>query len=327
MRYKTKGAVMMTKYMGMVFAIVAVGAALLWFNPSSQNMDQISSKPVVSVSTFPVYEAARMVAGESMDVYPIVPLGTDAHLFNPNPQTVAKISSSAFFVYNGAGFESWSEKMSHAIGDKTIIIDMSRHVKLIRASNEEDEHDAHGHDEHGHEGENDPHFWLNIDNMIVMVKVFEKTFSEKFPGNASSYHKNAENYIQELTQLKQEFQMKLQHCNIKTLVSNHDAFGYLADANGFKNISVIGLSSDEQPSAKNIADIIELVKTEKIKTVFFEEFIDDHVAHTIAKEASASVSSLHPLENVSEAELQSHQTYLSIMRDNLAKLEEAMECH
>lgn len=317
---------MATKYIGMIFAVVAVASAWFWLKPSSKTIDQTPSKPIVSVSTFPLYEAARMVGGESMDVYPIVPLGTDAHLFNPNPQTVAKISSSTFFVYSGAGFESWSEKMSHAIGDQTITIDMSRHVKLIPSSHTDDEHDTHGHEDHAHEGEYDPHFWLDIDNMISMVKVFEKTFSEKFPENASMYRKNAENYIQELTLLKQEFQMKLQHCNIKTLVSNHDAFGYLAHANGFKNISVIGLSSDEQPSAKNIADIIELVKTEKIKTVFFEEFIDDHVAHTIGKEASASVSSLHPLENVSEAELQSHQTYLSIMRDNLAKLEEAMEC-
>jgi len=326
MRYKTKGAGMTTKYIGMVFAIVAVAAALVWFNPSSQNSDQTLSKPVVSVSTFPLYEAARMVAGETMDVYPIVPLGTDAHLFNPNPQTVAKISSSAFFVYNGAGFENWSEKMAHAIGDQTVIIDMSRNVQLIRSSDMEEEHDMHGHDDHMHEGAFDPHFWLDIDNMIRMVKVFEKTFSEKFPENATLYHNNAENYIQELSQLKQEFQSKLENCKIRTLVSNHDAFGYLAHTNGFKNISVIGLSSDEQPSAKNIADIIELVKTEKINTVFFEEFIDDHVAHTIAKEASASVSSLHPLENISEAELQSHQTYLSIMRDNLAKLEKAMEC-
>lgn len=316
---------MTTKYIGMVFAIVAVAAAIIWFKPSSQQVNQTSNKPVVSVSTFPLYEAARMVAGESMDIYPIVPLGTDAHLFNPNPQTVAKISSSTFFVYNGAGFESWSEKMGHAIGDQTVIIDMSRYVKLLPSSHAGENHEMH--EDHDHEGGYDPHFWLDIDNMADIVNALEKNFSKKFPENASLYQKNAQAYIKELADLKQEYKTKLQNCKIKTLVSNHDAFGYLAHANGLKNISVIGLSSDEQPSAKNIADIIELVKTEKINTVFFEEFIDDHVAHTIAKEASASVQSLHPLENISEAELQSHQTYLSIMRDNLAKLEKAMECH
>lgn len=311
-----------TKYAGIIFAVIAIAGALFWLASPLQQDDQSDSRPVIAVSTFPLFEAARMVAGESMEVYPIIPLGTDAHMFNPNPQTVAKISSAAFFVYNGAGFESWSENMRHSIASETIVIDMSRHVGLIRSSREH--HDEH--EEHAHEGEFDPHFWLDIDNMIMVVGVFEKAFSEKYPQNAALYHENAKAYTQELRALKEEFRSKLRSCSVKTLVSNHDAFGYLAHANGFKNISVIGLSSDEQPSAKNIAQIIELVKREKINTVFFEEFINDQVAHTIAKEAGTSVQPLHPLENISEAELQSHQTYLSIMRDNLAKLETAMEC-
>jgi len=303
--------------------VVAIMIGMSFFSSTPKmKMEKGEPKSVVSVSTFSLYEIGNAVAGERLEIHSIIPLGTDAHMFSPNPKQVADIDNSALFIYNGAGFESWAEQLKNSLSKKTDIIDMSQYVHLIEGTAHHEEENS---DEHDH-GTVDPHYWLDIDNMINMTQVVDSEFSKRFPQDEALFHANAQAYIEKLQNLKREYAEGLKECKSRVLVSNHDAFGYLAHANNLQDVSVIGLSSDEQPSAKNIADIIAIVKEHQVKTIFFEEFINDNIAQTIAKEAGVNAKALQPLENISEDELKSHQTYLSIMQDNLAKLREALEC-
>lgn len=317
---------------GGIIAAIVIG--MTFFAPKPKLKEANSdSKEVITVSTFSLLEAARAVAGDAMEIRSIVPVGSDPHMFSPNPTQVAELSKSALFIYNGAGFETWAEKMKSTLPKTTAVIDMSQHVALQK--NEEEHHDEHGdeadhedHDEHEHHhhGAYDPHYWLDIDNMVKMTQTLDVEFSKRLPDKAEQFHKNATAYVAELEKLKAEYVSGFSECKNRTLISNHDAFGYLAHANKLENISVIGLSSDEQPSAKTIAHIVEVVKEHGMKTIFFEELINDNVSQTIARETGAKAVALQPLENISEDELKSHQTYLTIMRENLKKLREAMEC-
>lgn len=293
--------------LGMLLFVAGAGVLL----KKSSLTQPPANKPLVCVSTFTLYEVANAVAKETLEILPIVPLGSDAHMFSPSPAQVAQISKSSFFIYNGAGFETWTQSLKNTLPDTVNIIDMSGHVRLHKEKNDT----AY-----------DPHYWLDIDNMITMTQTLEEEFSKRFPQNTKTYHDNATAYIAQLQTLKADYRSGLKECKNRTLISNHDAFGYLASANGLENVSIIGLSSDEQPSANIIAKIITLIKEHGIKTIFFEELINDNVAQTIAKETGAAALPLQPLENISENELKSHQTYESIMRSNLAKLTQAMEC-
>ncbi len=296
--------------MGTIVIMVIIAVTFIT-KKSEQEHTDAAKRPIVSVSTFTLYEVATAISKESLEVLPIVPLGSDAHMFSPSPAQVAQISKSSFFIYNGAGFETWAESIKNTLPDSINVIDMSGHVRLHKEKNDT----AY-----------DPHYWLDIDNMIKMTQTLEAEFTKRFPQNTKTYHDNATVYIAQLQKLKGDYQSGLKECKNRTLISNHDAFGYLASANGLENVSIIGLSSDEQPSANIIAKIIALVKEHGIKTIFFEELINDNVAQTIAKETGATALPLQPLENISENELKSHQTYESIMRSNLAKLTQAMEC-
>lgn len=306
--------------------IVAIIIGMTFFAPKPQSNEvNTSSKLVVSVSTFSLLETAHAVAGDVLEMHSIVPAGSDVHMFSPNPAQVAELSRSVLFIYNGAGFETWAEKLTATLPKTTAIIDMSRHVILQKngeahSPGEIDEH------EHHHDGTYDPHYWLDIDNMITMTQTLDAEFSKLLPDQADQFHKNGAAYIAELQKLKSEYATGLSECKNRTLVSNHDAFGYLARANKLENVSVIGLSSDEQPNAQTMARVVEVVKEHGVKTIFFEALINDNVSQTIARESDAKAVSLQPLENISEDELKSHQTYLSIMRENLKKLREAMEC-
>jgi zinc transport system substrate-binding protein len=312
---------------GGIIAAIVIGVS--FFSPKPQaKQTEGEAKPIVSVSTFSLYEVARAIAGDELEVHNIIPLGGDAHMFSPNPTQVAEISRASLFIYNGAGFETWAESLKNTLPKTTQILDMSQHVALQKS--EEDHHDEHeegddDHEDHQH-GAYDPHYWLDIDNMIKMTQTLDGEFSKLLPSKAEIFHGNATTYIGELQKLKSEYMAGLAECKNRTLVSNHDAFGYLAHSNKLENVSVVGLSSDEQPSAKNIADIITVVKEHGVKTIFFEEMINDNVSQTIARETGAKAVPLQPLENISQDELKSHQTYLSIMRENLKKLREAMEC-
>ena len=293
--------------------LIIIGVSLRFFVPESST-DSVSQKgkPIVAVSTFTLYEVSNIIAGETLEIFPIVPLGSDAHMFSPTPAQVAKISNAAFFIYNGAGFETWAKSLENTLPKEVKVIDMSTHVGLLKEKDD---------------AVYDPHYWLDIDNMIKMTQTLEGEFSKHFPEHSATYHQNAALYIETLRKLKADYQEGLKKCKNRTLITNHDAFGYLAHANNLKNISIIGLSSDEQPSAKIISEVIALVKEHGIKTIFFEEMINDNVSQTIARETDTEAQPLQPLENISEDELKSHQTYESIMRANLAKLTEAMECH
>ncbi|MDQ1298389.1 MAG: zinc transport system substrate-binding protein [Campylobacterota bacterium] len=310
---------------GILFLLVGAAWVLMVQKQSLYSAPE-GEKPIVCVSTFTLYEVSTAIAGNTLEISPIVPLGSDAHMFSPSPSKVAQISTSAFFIYNGAGFETWAQALKNTLPKTIEVIDMSRHVTLLKSDQAYEEHDEPaGNEEHQH-GDYDPHYWLDIDNMIKMTQTLEAEFSKRFPDNAQMYHANATAYIAKLQKLKADYAQGLKECKNRTLISNHDAFGYLAHANALENISIIGLSSDEQPSANVIAQIIARIKEHGIKTIFFEEMIDDNVAQTIARETGAKAQSLQPLENISESELKSHQTYESIMRTNLAKLTHAMEC-
>lgn len=311
-----------TKAVGITLSAALAAGALLWMAISKQNVVR-QHRPTVAVSTYTLYEAARSVAGETLDVWPVIPFGTDAHMFSPDPSQIAKVSQSSLFVYNGAGFETWAYSLTANLAKGTPVIDMSTKVSLIRENSQSDHDHSEETDMHGGI---DPHYWLDIDNMIRMTRTFETELCTRFPEHEKLYHANANAYIEQLQHLKTEYAEGLSECHNRLLVSNHDAFGYLAHANSLTPISVIGLSSDEQPSAKNIANIVTLVKEHGIKTVFFEEFINDNVSQMIARETGAEAKSLQPLENISQEEFDAHHTYVSIMRENLVKLRESMQC-
>ena len=289
-----------------------------------------AERPGVVVTTYPLYEVVNRVGGESVRLEKVLPYGTDIHTFRPTPATMVALSRADLFVYNGAGLEPWSEQLLTNLKATTRAVDMSRSVTLLgheaQGHDDHDDHDAHeGHDHH--HGPVDPHYWLDIDNMIAMTRRTEGLLAELLPEAAERFRANGDRFVKELEALRREYRSALHDCRRHHLVSNHDAFAYLAHDYGFETLAVTGLSPDQQPSAKAMAEVLRLVQEEGIRTIFFEAFVNDSVSRTLARETGAAVSSLQPLANLSADEAASNENYITIMRKNLAKIAEALECH
>ncbi len=269
--------------------------------------------PYVAVTSFALYDISDHISGGKVEIRKLVPFGVEMHAYMPSAKTISELSGAEFFIFNGLGVEPWITK------EYSNQLDMSKYVKLEEAG--EEEHEEEG---HHHEGEEDPHYWLDVDNMIVMTKTITKKLSDSFPEHKALFNTNANAYIAELTKLDKEYIDALQSCKHNEIVVNHNAFGYLGQRYGFSSHSVTGLSPDEQVSAKKMREITDLVKEEGIKVVFFESFVSPEVAQTIANETGAKAQSLQPLANVNKEE--ESKGYIALMRENLQKLKTAMEC-
>ena len=298
--------------------LVLLLGAFVYYNFTSNVKQQVNSqandlKPLIALSTYALYDVAKNIAGESLNIVCILPYGVDVHSFEPTPKIMAKIRDAKLVVYSGAGLQPWT----HTFEDQKNGLDMSRYMKLLDASSD---------DEHEHQGSYDPHYWLDVDNMIIATNILKEKFIKIFPQNQEMYEINAENYIAKLQELDRLYKKKLSTCKGDTIVVEHNAFSYLALKYNFKVEAISGLSPEAEPSAKVMGDIIKSVKDKKIDTIFFESFASDKVVKAIASDAHVKVDTLQPLENITQAESKSDSTYYTLMLDNLEKIVKVREC-
>src|SRR5574344_631430 len=259
----------------------------------------------VTTTIYPLYNIAKAVGTDKIKLNNLIPFGIEEHGFDL--------------------MEPWKNKIVSSLKIENKVFDMSKHVKLIEI--EEKNHNEHDHKkDHNHNSNIDPHYWVSLNNYILMTKVITQLFIEKDPVNKDIYKENSDKYLQKIEALKIKYDTSLNSCKNKKILVNHNAFGYFADEYDVKQYSISGLTPESKPSAKVVSELIDLVKNEKINNVFFEEFASPKVAQTIAKAANVKIDTLRPAENISKIENEKGYGYLEIMEDNLEKLKFAMDC-
>ena len=276
-------------------------------------VSSVYAKLVATTTIYPLYSIVKEVGGDRVQLNNLIPFGTDPHEFEPTPKDMITLSKSNLFITSSSVMEPWAKKIVQANNLQDITVDMSKFVTIKKHKSFK-------------EGKTfDPHYWLSFDNYIKMIKEIKSLLIKKDPKNSAVYAKNAKNYLEKVKALQSKYET-LKSCKNKKVIVNHDAFGYLADDYGIKQYSISGMSPDEQPSAKQIAQLIKIAKKEHIHTVFFEKFASDKVAKTIAREAGATSEELSPVGNISKEDNRKNIGYLDIIEDNLKKLKGAMDC-
>lgn len=280
-----------------------------------------NSDPVVSVSTFALYDIGKHIAPKSIKLVNILPFGVDPHSFEPTPSLVADIEQSALVLYSGAGLEPWI----HGFEFKNRVVNMSKYMSLRELDFKES--DSHkDYDEEGAEHRLDPHYWLDFNNMQKATFIITDEFIKLNPTYKKRYIANRDKYIMMLKSLDKEYKKCFLICKRDTIVSNHNSMGYLSIKYNFNVKSLSGLSPESKPTIDDVKNIIDWIKSKKIKTIFFENFVNSKTIKSIAKDENISVEVFQALGNITADEAKKSLTYQDIMRDNLEKLSKALVC-
>ncbi|MFA7069515.1 MAG: metal ABC transporter substrate-binding protein [Sulfurimonas sp.] len=267
------------------------------------------AKPTVALSTFALYDIAKNITGDSVELFKILPDGTSAHTFEPTPKDMVKLSKSSIVFYSGAGLEPWIKRFKFSSKS----VDISEFVKLREVD-----------DDHHHHSHFDPHYWLDISNMILATNKIKDELIELFPKNRELFSKNATIYIEKLKELDEEYKQTLSSCKLDTIILNHNAFSYLAHRYGFKSASLSGLSPEDEPNAKKMIELVKFIKSNGVKVIFGENFASKKAIQSIAAEAGVDVDLLQPIGNITADEV--GLGYIDIMKTNLVKISKALEC-
>jgi len=270
----------------------------------SPALPPLPEKLNVSTTFYPLTFLAKRIGADAAIVTQVVPGATEPHDFEPTPQEVSAVYNSKVFLLNGAGLEPWAEDITEELDEKGIAV--------IRATE-------------GMESGN-PHIWLDPVSMKAITLHVRDAFLKADPAHARVYKASATKLIYDLDALHAYFKTKLKKCARKRVIVSHDAFGHLAKRYGFETLSVAGLSPDEEPSPKIMADIINTAKREKVTVIFSETLASPKLAEAVARGANAEVRVLNPLEGLTPEEEAAGRDYLSIMRENAGNLAIALQC-
>ena len=288
----------------------------------------------VMASFYPLQYLAEKIGGEHVTVTSLTPAGAEPHDLELSPKTVDALSSADAVIYL-AGFQSAVDEAIEQQGPKTVI-DVSPAVQLVEAgvdanhpSEEEDEgtdeaqsSEADGHEDHHHDMSADPHFWLDPVRMASAATLVGDKLAEANPANAEMYKTNAKALKDELTSLGNDLVSKTSTCQIKTFVTAHTAFGYLADRTGLTQVGISGLDPDSSPSPARLAEISQIAKDQGVTTIFTEALIDPKIAQTLADDLGISTAVLDPIESQTDPS----KDYSGVMNDNIDALTKALNC-
>lgn len=285
--------------------ILTIGAAIVllgigWSVLVPASPTPLTSKLSVTASFYPLGFFASEIGGEHVAVTTITPNGIEPHDYEPTAEDIIAIQKSALLILNGNSFEPWSANISKNIDpEKTTILEAGTGLTTSR----------------------DPHFWLSPVLAGDLAARIAESFMQIDPVNTESYRTNAVMLEEKLQSLDLEYQTGLASCAKKEIVTSHDAFGYLAEAYGLRQVPIAGLSPEATPTPQELASIATFAKEHKIKYIFFESLVAPDLAETIAEEVGAQTLVLNPIEGVAPG-----KDYFSEMRANLANLKIALEC-
>ncbi|HEL1634460.1 TPA: ZinT/AdcA family metal-binding protein [Streptococcus suis] len=273
------------------------------------------------VTTFyPVYEFTKQVAGDEANVDLLVKAGTEVHGYEPSAKDIARIQEADAFVYENENMETWVHDVEGSIDTEKVNVISATEGMLLLPGGEE-EHEGHDHSEEGHSHAYDPHVWLSPERAITLVENIRDSLVAKYPEKRDAFETNAAAYIEKLDALDAKYSETLSAAKQKYFVTQHTAFAYLALDYGLKQVSITGVTADEDPTPSRLAELTEYINKYGIKYIYFEENASKSVAETLAKETGVQLDVLNPLESLTDEDMKNGKDYISVMEDNLTALE------
>jgi manganese/iron transport system substrate-binding protein len=294
-------------------ALIAIAASLVSCtvatdaNKPPTATTQATTSPVTKTEEQPLVVAtnsvacglARQIAGDTINLKCLIEAGTDPHIYQPNPEDRKAIDSAKLVIYGGYDFEPSLIKLIQASSNpapKIAVNEVAVPSPIMSADGHSHSHDHdHDHEKEKKSGEKeaDPHVWNNAQNGIKIAQSISKSLIALRPDQAETYTQNTAKLVSELEQI--DIWIKAQIATIpessRKLITTHDALGYYAQAYGLSVEGALnGLSTDEQTTPTRVKELVNVIKSSQVPTIFAEVSINPKLITTVAKEANVKVS-------------------------------------
>ncbi|MBO0991544.1 metal ABC transporter solute-binding protein, Zn/Mn family [Bacillus sp. SD088] len=308
------------------------------------------NKPLTVFTTiFAIEDFTKKIGGEHVQVKSVYPVGADAHTFEPTMKKMMEIADADLFIFNGSGLEPFIDKSKDIFTNENVtLVEASEGIKLLEGhghdhhdgedehtdhegehrhdDGDEDEHADHDHHEgeHDHNHDHDPHIWLDPNHAISMAENIKNALIEAMPSAKEDFEENYQTVKQDLENLDDELRTTVEGAEHPEILVSHAAYGYWEHRYGLEQISISGLSPENEPSQKQLQNIIETADEHDINYIVYDQTPLTKIADIVQKETGTTIVTLHNLEYITEDDVKNKEDYFSIMNKNIESLKEIL---
>ena len=298
-------------------------------SPSPSESSEAAADYTVIATTSVFADLAQLALGDNVTIETIVPAGVDVHTFEPSPADAQKLAGADLIVMNGLGLDEWALSLLEAAGkSEEDVLELAEGIDESNAwvyleGEEHDEEEGEEHseeegEEHGHGG-TDPHIWLDPKGAAIYVNRIAARVAAELPERAAAIESARDAGLAEIAALDEELRVGFTavEASARKIVTFHDAFGYFARAYEIEIVGVAVEAPGQEPSAKEIAALIDAIKAAGVTSVFSEAQFPSKVLDQVAAETGATV-----LENLYSDALGDApaNSYLGAMRANASAI-------
>jgi zinc/manganese transport system substrate-binding protein len=290
------------------FQLLLICLALAASASPARAQDRLQDRLNVVASFSIIGDFTENVGGERVHVTTLVGPDGDVHVYTPAPADAKKIADAKLLVINGLGLEGWLPRLLQASGSKAPIIMATKGIAPLKLGSDAD-----------------PHAWQSVVNAKIYVANIRDALIAADPADAGVFRANAQSYLAKLDALDREVRDTIAQIpqSHRKVISTHDAFGYFAAAYGIEFIAPLGVSTESEASARDIADIITQVKASKIPAVFLENISDPRLMRRISAETGARIGGTLYSDSLT-GEKGEAPTYIELVRHNIKALTGAL---
>jgi zinc transport system substrate-binding protein len=278
-------------------ALLAASTVLAACASGPAAAEDATAGPTVLTSSYPLEFVTRAVADDRAQVANLTPPGADSHGLELSPQQVGSLGEADLVVHLSGLQPTVDAALEQQAPEH--VVDAAPLADLP----------------------GDPHFWLDPQRMADLGHDVAAGLTQVDPAGAAGYEAAAGRLEDRLTALDTEYAQALEPCRGATLVTSHEAFGYLAERYGLQQLGIAGIDPHVEPSPARVRDVVDVVRGRDVRTVFFEATTSPAVAETLAADLGTTTAVLHPVERVEPG-----QDYPGLMRENLAALRAGLAC-
>lgn len=269
----------------------------------------------IYTSIYPLQFIAEQITGETATVKSIYPPGVDAHSYEPTTREITNIATGNALIYLGENMEGFAETIAEALDSHQInFIEIGKHRELF-IKYDEDSHHSHA--------DLDPHIWLDPLRMIDIAFIIQKEMAILAPNHAQLFEDNFHALQKSLQELDNDFLETIQPKSKKNIIVAHAAYGYWEERYGIKQIPISGVTAGNEPSQKELTEIVAFAKEENIPYVIYEQNSSDRISTIIQDYLQVDDLYIHNLEVLTDQDIKNREDYFSLMKKNLKVIDQA----